>query len=1293
MPFDSDRSDLDLDSKNRKQTEEEWEALLQANSETETRKKVKAKSSLSDVFIDEEKAEPATPTAIEQHADFGWAVPLKNKKKKDKKNAARDRRQPVIFTPPAPNSEEFLLTHVEAEEQDEGERGVEAKKQSEKQSPENTEKVRIPGEPNNLGFAEPHPAHPSQIKVEEEDPWAFARKKRKKKTKAQEDFDRLAESPSPPPPEDRKNAEAFAEPAWEGVGLGLDGLNAEDFPNDFHPPEKAVNKTVEHWNDHGIGGEQSARRWLPQRDANRISTQRPPSEPSKHFKASSSDLVSVPNAPSSQSTIARDTTLQKDELLDVGSARHAQELPLRQRSELPTRSRWRPGHAEPTVASDEFESQTSLQQRRESYTKQSPRQRFEEPAQPPHMPQPHFYGLPGPAFNFAYKGEARPGKPAGTEGYCCCFDSIADCGDAASSRKAKDALLVGSEGGLDVFRVLPGKCEVVGRLEGLRGSVIQAKILPHAGSQDDMRHLRPLVAVVLHGPCVGDGRDINNREPRAQYQTTVEVYSLQTQQHVTTLYKSASIAFEQLRPGQLSSVPEPIGDLILAAEGEFLTVASGASGEIFVFSAAPTPRQPESTFRCIGKYWTTLQCSLESARPRSLSETVRDVEDSRPSRRVPLLSLSPRWLALVSPSCASHVFIQGSPLLSNHNPQPPALGSHVAPPPPTITCELAGVDLEDAWSRLTRQAAKGVVKYSQRGIDLGWQGWKELTHPSAQSASQRTRTSSKDSDLFPPTKALPEDPKRLDSEPAIISIVDLEQLLVAEETRAKHQALPMATFALIDGCNFLSFCTSGLSLLTVSRTGDHMTIWDLSQASHGIDKRDSRSDASVTTAPCVKLIHRIARSSQSVVIDSAWSREDDWLAVLTTHGTVHLHEVPLLPEARKRTRQSTSSKGTSTEAEAVISVQEELSPPSRNAGFLGRVRTGLQQIGTQVNTIRTQNPVTSLGIPTTFAGFRDATATAGQASTRVLAKGLSQGLSAAKGGASDYWHSEDNKIRHKALQDAGGSRSIRWIRRQSEAALAITCGGQVHMHPVQRTERRKGEALISGLKHDKYGKKTFALPSIRTRDPTIDPRSSKKADECSSVGPHGFWSLRSSPEGYGRITSMQHRARPNTPSRSSQAANEVETNPPYCPFHIDARVDVCAFDEDDSRAVEHHEEEQSISLNTLRRQGQGGKINSSSKTWLFGPYLPPSTKMNTHEHLQPNAKSGYQGAVGDWSDDDEAAMAQVQSTITVLAESEGERGEIRVRSSRVVRDGGRGDEDGDDDRDEGDDDGFAAVEL
>jgi hypothetical protein len=946
--------------------------------------------------------------------------------------------------------------------------------------------------------------------------------------------------------------------------------------------------------------------------------------------------------------------------------------------------------------------------------------RFVEPP-PPHMPQAHFWGLPDLGLNL--KPPAEAGRPAGSDGYCCCLDTFTDAGDEVSARKAKDAILVGSEGGLEVFRILPNKLEVVGRLEGLRGSVMAAKILPHTDKFDVLQHLRPLVVVVVHGLEVPGRSDAARKGDKSAgdevwYQTTVEVYSLQSQQHIASLYKSAAVSG---RNG--SNNTTPIGELSIAAEGSFITIASGRSGEVFVFTSAPQISTQEVSFRCVGKFWTSLQRTSSSAGRSANDSSSGNSEAQEPSRK-PLYSLSSRWLAVVPPQFSS-ISISGTPLFSDSSVTPPGVATHVAPPQPLVSCEVVGTDIEGTWSRLGRQAAQGLVKYSQRGIEMSWQGWKELTHPTPPGQSNHQRASSKE-ELFPPTKGHTQDLASLAKEPAVVSIIDLQSLLEWENAKPKHLPAPVATFALVEGCSFLSLSAVGIRLLTSSRKGEVATIWDLTQVAHGVPKQtsprrgtNSLEDDDADSGPCIRQIHRIVRNSASTILECAWAVDDDAVAILTSNGTVHLHEVPpgLLSSARKRKRRhaaaSSSSAGAPNpeKANATVGLIAAGSPPSsgRNhvstQGFLSTLKSGWQSVSTQVSSLRDNTSATTasttsasaqsppgtansgpangsafLGgvLPTSLAGIRDATAAAGSLGSRAVARGLSQGFTAAKGGASEYWHADDNKIRvalntpplnpaasTSSLNTANKNsaspltlevlaaattaiadpRRIRWIRHRqnsSSAAAAasstldiviIAGGGVVQVHPVSKVVRRKGDELVRGLKHERFSRKAFSLAPIATRTTQAgnNANASHLKNTCAELGPHGFWSLRRSPNGTPALGGTHSPRQFNT---SYHAANDVETNPPYCPFHVDPRVAVFAFDESPgggnsqygarnpaanvpgawevfrSAGYGRDDEFQHDSSPRGRGRNASGFPAPAPRPWVFGGPLPNAVRLN-----------------------------------------------------------------------------------
>ncbi|KAF2721813.1 hypothetical protein K431DRAFT_64189 [Polychaeton citri CBS 116435] len=866
---------------------------------------------------------------------------------------------------------------------------------------------------------------------------------------------------------------------------------------------------------------------------------------------------------------------------------------------------------------------------------------------PPHMAQPHFFGPPDIGLTLGLKERGRETVP-GSNGYCCRYDSMADAGDVPSAKKARDILLVGWEGGLEVCRVLSDKFEIIGRLEGLRGGVMDAKVLPHVDRADKRGALRPLVAVVVHGPMAAGKRDSGlgreeTEEPEAaftrRYQTTVEIYSLQTLQHVSTLYTSLPVDAGKPALGVTVPPPPPVGDFTIDARGRFIIAASGKSGEIFVFSdAGATGRHAD--YRCVGKLWTSVQnhqAANRARNPNGAEPVSLPYSETQPQKRQALFSLGTRWLAIVPPASSYGLSVQGSPLLADDVESVPGFVNHGAPSQPAITCETAGVDTEGALSRWTRQAAQGFWKASQIGIENAKYGWREFTNPSPPTSTQHNRGGSRDRDMFPPTNAPADDPNRSHRYPALVSIIDLERVLEAEQIEAKHIPTPLITFAIPDGCNHVSFSPNGLRLLTSNRSGENFRVWDLTNA---VYNHQNLSDYSGGKEPYVTQVILITRNSPSVALDSTWSRDGDWLAIVSAHGTVHLHEVPRHPPKKSQRRRSTIVAISPEKAEPLVGVSQGLSPPSSN-GFLGGFRSSWQSVTSQVSTFRNQATPSALGIPRTFNEFRETAAAASNAGGRAMARGLSQGYVAAKGGASDLWHADDNKLKPRQLAEFARYGCIKWLYRRSGTSIAIVCDGNVHLYPVQIATRQKGDVEIRGLKADKYAHVNFLLPAI-TKGMGIEAFKDGMQDECGQQGSHGFWTLKrqeaqksGSAATVARVTPASH-------------VNEVETNPPYCPFHVDRRVNIFAY-EDNAHVWLHN-----------------GHGNDRHSTWLFGDDLPPSTKMNDVSH---NSESDIFDEGDDEEDEEpERAAENVQSKLTVRSSGSGSKGDrIRVHTQLTDR--------------------------
>jgi hypothetical protein len=885
-----------------------------------------------------------------------------------------------------------------------------------------------------------------------------------------------------------------------------------------------------------------------------------------------------------------------------------------------------------------------------------PRKSFVEPVNPPHMKQNHYFAVPGLDFGRGATKSEKGGKQAGSEHYCCCFDSFGNAGDVASAARARDALIVGWEGGLEVYRVLSDKMEIVGRLEGLRGGVVGAKILPWSNLSGGSPALLPLVALVIHGPMDGQarssGRDDDDQlsdgeETTKHYQTTVEVFSLQTQKHVSTLYKSLPVALPEAKLGLFATVPEPVGDLRLDAKGNFLTIASGKSGEIFVF-AQKREGVRGSNFRCIGKYWTSLQLRFDVQTKSNASTEHLSSSDVLEPQTTPLLSLSGRWLAFVPPSSSSKISVQGTLALSEGYQQPPGVGSHLAPPQPLVSCDIVGLNSEGVLAKYSRQAAQEFLKASRRGIEMGMAGWREFTQPSPPSrTAQRTEGGE---EVFPPTNAPGDDTRRTTKEPAVVAIMDLERLLDAEESHAKHLPPPLASFALDDGCNYLSLSTDGLRLLTTSRKGEVSYIWDLRYAAHGSCQKRDVGNGDTVMGPHVTRVQRIVRNSHAVVLDTAWARDGNFVAMLTAHGTVHLHEISArAQESQRRRRKSTITAAPVDKADATVSLSTGLSPPSSN-GFLGGIRSGWQTMSTQVSAMRAPNPApesrATFGIPTTFAGFREVTNAGAAASGRAIARGLSQGYSAARIGAADVWHADDNKIKHKDIPNNVAARTVRWLRTRSGMSIAVTCGGKVYLYPIQRVTRQRGETAFSGLKAESKGRREFGLPPIAT---TSAATQSNRTNSCAQQGPHGFWGLRAPAFTQHNIADVNSKTLQDSESEKAH----YETNPPFCPLYIDRRVSMLGFN---SPSHSYENGMHDLAVSEFQVKGHG---LDDEQPWLFGEPLPSSIKLNDRSAVDDVSVSD--------EDDDEGMHSNRQDIMTFDAELDGAGGAENVRGDGNVQ--------------------------
>lgn len=749
----------------------------------------------------------------------------------------------------------------------------------------------------------------------------------------------------------------------------------------------------------------------------------------------------------------------------------------------------------------------------------------------PHQPQTHFYNLPD--FDLGLNTAAPEGIAAGEEGYFCGFDTLCMAADEAA-RTAENVLLVGCQGGLDVFRVEKGKMDVLGRLEGLRGGIIGAKILPWTSRRDPLSAVRPLVVLTIHGPVVGDNRsssgsdvpsvvddgssDSPSRAGSPQrndaatritsYQTTVEVYSLQEKCRVAVLYQSPFVSVTSPVDSPMFQPPSPVGDFSVDAKGKYVTVASGASGEVFVFAPYSTPRDDyQESFRCIGKVWTTVQ-PRERLNHSSASSAADGSHEEIPPEvyGVPVVSLSERWLAYSPPASTTHFPVNGIPLVSMDHERPPGLAHHTVPPQPSVNCAVDAPEVASLINRLTREGTQVAIKGARWAAEKGFQAYKNYMNKGTQQNGATAYGTEPVQQYFPPTHGHNQAPRQ---EATVLSIIDLQRLNDAEETKSKTALNPIATFSAALGCSHLSFSPGGLMLMTINKKGDIYEVWDLKRLNFRRARKTTREQV---TGQHVRQVARFSRMTVSNVVDVVWSAPRiDRVAVITDKGTVHMFLMPASafqwpPHRRIRnTNEPTGPKAEATDAGRGSTVNSAMQAINGTAKpFLNAIRPSSNGNGSLFT-------FKNLGM----------TPAAGAKSGKAVAVGVGKQINTIR-------HAGDNKLTLPTSSSGVKAHSVRWLTGKGRGHIALVAGGVLQIHRVQmRPATGKGKsANENSITKKKMSE--FGLLPIRDSvlSPSIAAQLYAQADEPENVQDvHGEWLPRTLPARKGRAGELQSAAR------------------------------------------------------------------------------------------------------------------------------------------------------------------------
>ncbi|KAA6416363.1 MAG: hypothetical protein FRX48_01083 [Lasallia pustulata] len=862
----------------------------------------------------------------------------------------------------------------------------------------------------------------------------------------------------------------------------------------------------------------------------------------------------------------------------------------------------------------------------------------------PHHPQPHFYGAPNVDLGLP---KSRAGGQKAGDGYYCGFDGVS-AGGYEHPYATGNVLLVGSEGALDVYKVDgKDKPSTIGRLDGLRGGVIEAKILPGSSGTDLLRSYQPLVAIVVHGPhlpkeradlarsscddAVFDPSDsmllaLNSAEgtgPKTvtHYQTTVEIYSLKTRQHIETLFSSPTTEISKAIDDPLFSPPLPNGNISVQASGRFIVIASGISGEVFVFEARTRALEDSpSRFRCIGKTWT----SVPPRKARSWSASSSSSEMDSPTEGLPygrpgtaILSLSHRWLAVVPPTPSARSTLHGTVDVPLGALKIPGLSSHTAPSQPPITCDLDTPEGESLLNRVARDMTQELIKGARWVGDQGMQAWKNYwnkpepqAHPGTDFYTGYPPPVPQGQQNFPPTHAHDEPSTRTSTQPALVSVLDLEKLSESHDTKPLVSLQPVATFQVPYGCSFVSFAPSGLVVLTATAKGDVQHVWDLMCMVYG--GHILSTDKSARKFPFVRQIACFTRMTVANLVDVVWTEPSgERFAIVTDRGTVHIFDLPQSafrwPPQRRLARPATApGQDSMRDREDPETVPQPASAASTFSAAIGMVNVRAQPL---LNAVRSRPK--SIGKAVSGLSNLNFTAGAGAKGGKAVAAGFSKSVGAATGTVNTIRHLGENRLHLPGPPHTVTPGCVKWLNGKNRGHIAVVGKGILRIYGVHKstgvTAGQRRPSVVGGKPAE------LIIPDIRDETTTPALRAYLADETPPALG--GYWSP--GPE--------QHPAAATTrsiPHPLSYA--EIETNAPYQPFHTDRRINLQVYADNACDPDPHH-------------------LNDSNP-WVFGEAMP-ATKISVGSAPLDDE---------DTESDAEAPRAEMENLINLDGEGEGE---------------------------------------
>lgn len=827
-------------------------------------------------------------------------------------------------------------------------------------------------------------------------------------------------------------------------------------------------------------------------------------------------------------------------------------------------------------------------------------------------------GYPSRSPGIGVSATGQAGLQAGDHGLYFGFDTLPE---DTTTTDGGAVTLAGYQGGLKVQSVGKRGAETIYNLRGLRGAVTQAKILPWT-MRGEMEGLFPLVAVVIHGPVVepaaGRNQDQGSTAKRDAsapstidaYQTTVEIYSLKSNELVDVLLQACTqlINSEISITSPLFQAPPATGDFRLHAGDSMIAVASGTSGECWLFTPL-SEAQNGHAFSCFGKLWTCVQPHIRTEAHADTAQAVT-APASQPSN-APILSIAGRWIAYSAAAPSSQIALQvlvPTPVLG----RAPGLSAAAPPQLPAATTHLDSPIANSMVNKMMRETTQELIQGAKWVGQQGLQAWNSYWNKAPQQAGLAQSPPAPSATYFPPTHgsasvATPKDP-------GLICIVDAFSLT---ESSTIH---PLAAFPSPGGCSFLSFSASSLKLFVASSKGDVQTVWDLLRLQHShLSAMQTGATANNSAGPLVRPIAQFSRMTVARIMDVAWSEPyGNKLAMVTERGTIHLLELPFSATTWPPLRRQLPS--------GKITADDQSSPATAVSIATGAIGAAYQAAKPFVSRSRRSSAnAPALPAPT----LRESAAQGG----RAIAATITSSIGKTGTAIGHLRQTRDSRVSLPHGPTGPSPGCLQWIG-DKRAVLYGLCNGVVRRFNPQLGSSRAGQAKGSWQRGSRSARYTDTRLAPLPDDP-VPPLVRRVLDGTAEDN----LDLSDLETDIGNTMTLKRRPMPATIESSLAAAitqAEIETSAPYQPFHTDRRVGIAEYQSVPaaygSQAEANCDVQPDIGAKKKRKQAatQHSTATSSGGAWAFGQDmactavdtgLPPATE----EDLLDDGGPAYAG--------------------------------------------------------------------